>query len=118
MNVGQNTSLCDGDVTQKLVQFLIVSDGERKMARNDTGLLVVAGGVASKLEDFSCQIFENGSEIDGSTWRKAVSEKTQEGKRDKAPKTYQHRHAERSCPSSRDGGHDRRGRRDQPWLSG
>ena len=32
--------------------------------------------------------------------------------------THQHRHAERSCPSSRDDGHDRLGMRDRPWRSG
>jgi hypothetical protein len=32
--------------------------------------------------------------------------------------THRHRHAERSCPSSRDGAHDRLGMRDQPWMNG
>jgi len=47
VNVGQYTSLCDCDVSQKLVQFLVVADGELEMARDDTGLLVVAGSVTS-----------------------------------------------------------------------
>lgn len=49
MNVGQDTTLGDGDVTKELVQLLIVPDSELKMARNDTGLLVVTGSVASQL---------------------------------------------------------------------
>jgi len=66
MNVGQYTTLCDCDVSQKLVQFLIISDGELEMTGNDTGLLVVTGGVASQLEDFCCEVFEDGCEVDGS----------------------------------------------------
>ena len=52
VNVGEDTTLGDGDVAEKLVQLLIVADGELKVTGNDTGLLVVASGVASKLEDF------------------------------------------------------------------
>jgi hypothetical protein len=67
VNVWQNTTLGDGDVSQKLVQFLIVADGELEMTRDDTGLLIVTGGVTSQLEDFSSEVFEDGSEVDGST---------------------------------------------------
>ena len=35
----------------------------------------------------------------------------------KSDATYQHQHAERSCPSSTDGGHDQQGTQDQPWMS-
>jgi hypothetical protein len=68
VNVWQDTTLCDRDVSQKLVQFLIVSDGELEMTGDDTGLLVVAGGVASQLEDFGRKVLKDGSEVDGSTW--------------------------------------------------
>jgi hypothetical protein len=67
MNVRQDTTLCDCDVSQKLVQFLIVSDSELKMTGDDTSLLVVTGGVTSQLEDFSRQVFENSSKVDGGT---------------------------------------------------
>lgn len=66
MNVGEDTTLGDGDVAKKLVQLLIVADGELKVTRDDTGLLVVASGVASQLEDLSSQVLEDGSEVDGS----------------------------------------------------
>ncbi len=66
VDVGQNTTLCNSDVSQKLVQLLIVADGELEMTGDDTGLLVVTGSVASKLEDFGSEILENGSEVDGS----------------------------------------------------
>lgn len=67
MNVGEDTTLGNGDVTQELVQFLIVANGQLQMTRDDTGLLVVTSGVASQLENLSSQVFENGGEIDGST---------------------------------------------------
>lgn len=67
VNVGEDTTLGDGDVAQKLVQFLIVTDGELEMTGNDTGLLVVTGGVTSQLENFSSEIFEDGSQVDRST---------------------------------------------------
>jgi hypothetical protein len=67
VNVGQDTTLRNGDMSEKLVQFLIVADGELEMTGDDTSLLVVSGGVASQLEDFSRKIFENGSEVDRST---------------------------------------------------
>ncbi len=67
VDVGQNTTLCNSDVSQKLVQLLIVADGELEMTGNDTGLLVVTGSVASKFQDFGGEILENGSEVDGST---------------------------------------------------
>lgn len=51
VNVGEDTTLGDGDVTQKFVQLLIVSDRELEMTRDDTSLLVVASGVSSQLED-------------------------------------------------------------------
>jgi hypothetical protein len=81
VNVGKNTTLGDGDVTQKLVQLLIVSDGELEMTGDDTGLLVVAGSVASQLEDFGSEVLKDGSQVHGGTGTNtlsvvALSEKT------------------------------------------
>lgn len=67
MNVGKNTALGDSDVAQKLVQLLIVTDGELEMTGDDTGLLVVTGGVTSQLENFSSEIFKDGSQVDRGT---------------------------------------------------
>jgi hypothetical protein len=66
VNVGENTTLSDGDVAEKLVQLLIVPDGELQVARDDTGLLVVASSVTGQLEDFGSQVLKDGSEVDGS----------------------------------------------------
>lgn len=67
MNVGQNTTLCDSDVSQQLVQLLIVADGELEMTGDDTSLLVVASSVASKFQDFGGEILEHGGEVDRCT---------------------------------------------------
>jgi hypothetical protein len=56
-------------VSKELVQLLIVSDGELEMTWDDTGLLVVTGSIAGQLEDFSCEVFKNSCEVDGSTWK-------------------------------------------------
>lgn len=66
VDVGENTTLGDGDVAKKLVQLLIVADGKLKMTRDDTSLLVVASSVARKLENFGSEVLEDGSEVDGS----------------------------------------------------
>ncbi len=59
VDVWQNTTLCDGDVAQQLVQLLVVSDGELEMSGNDTGLLVVTRGISGQLEDFGSEVLEN-----------------------------------------------------------
>ena len=73
MNVGQHTTLGNGDVSQKLVQLFIVPDGELEMTGNDTGLLVVAGSVASQLKNFGSEILEDSSQVDGSASTNALS---------------------------------------------
>ena len=64
MNVWKNTTLGNGDGTEKLVQFLIVSDGKLDVSWDNSGLLVVTGSVTSKLEDLGSQVLENGGEVD------------------------------------------------------
>lgn len=53
MNVGEDTALGDGYMSQKLVEFLVISNGELKMAWDDTGLLVITSCVSGQLKDFS-----------------------------------------------------------------
>jgi hypothetical protein len=67
VDVGQDTTLGDGDVSEKLVQLLIVPDGELQVTGNDTGLLVIAGGVASQFKDFGGQVLEDSGQVDGRT---------------------------------------------------
>jgi hypothetical protein len=73
VNVGQDTTLGDSNVSKKLVQFLIITDGELKMAGNDTGLLVVTSSVSGQLENFSCEVLKDSSEIDGGTSTNTLS---------------------------------------------
>jgi len=67
VDVGEDSTLGDGDVTQELVQLLIVTDGELKVTGNDTGLLVVTGGITGQFEDFGSEVLKDGSQVDGST---------------------------------------------------
>ena len=66
MNVGQHTTLGDGDVSQELIQLLVVTDGQLKVTRDDTGLLVVTSGIAGQLEDLGSQVFQDSRKVD---WR-------------------------------------------------
>ena len=61
------------NVTQKFVQFLIVSDGELEMTRDDTSLLVVTGGITGKFENLGCEVLKDGGEVDWSTGTNALS---------------------------------------------
>lgn len=63
VDVGQNTALGDGDVTQQFVQLLVVANGELEMAGDNTGLLVITGGIAGQLKNFGCEILQNGCEV-------------------------------------------------------
>ena len=65
LDVGQDTSLGDGDSAEKFVQFFVVSDGELEMAGDNTGLLVVEGGVSGQLEYLSRKVLQNGGEVHG-----------------------------------------------------
>lgn len=67
VNVWKNTTLGDGNVTQKLVQLLIVTDGKLEVTRDDTGLLVVTSGIAGQFENFGSEVFEDGSEVNRGT---------------------------------------------------
>ena len=67
MDVGQNSSLGDGDSIQEFVQLLIVPDGELEVTRNDPLLLVVPGSVPSQLDDLGSKVLHNSSEVDGGT---------------------------------------------------
>ena len=67
MDVGKDTSRRDGDTAEQLVQLLVVLHSKGDVTGHDAGLLVVAGGVAGKLQDLSAQVFEDGGHVDGGT---------------------------------------------------
>lgn len=64
LDVGQNTTLGDGDTRQKFVQLLVVPDGQLKMSGDDSGLLVVSGGVTCQLKNLSGEVLKDGSQVD------------------------------------------------------
>ena len=63
VDVGQNSSLGDGDSSKQWVELLIVPDGELEMTGNDPLLLVVPGSVPSQLEDLGGQVFHHSGHV-------------------------------------------------------
>jgi hypothetical protein len=64
LDVGQDTSLGDGDSGQELVQLPVVADGQLQVTWDDSGLLVITSGVSSQFEDLSGQVLHDGSQVD------------------------------------------------------
>ena len=64
LDVGQDTTLGDGDTCEKLVELLVVPYSELKVTGDDPGLLVVTGSVAGQLEDLSSEVLHDGSQVD------------------------------------------------------
>ena len=67
LDVGEHTTLSDGDTREKLVQLFIIPDGQLEMSGVDSLLLVVPGGVASQLEDLGGQVLHDCGQVDGGT---------------------------------------------------
>lgn len=67
LNVGQYTTLGDGNTGEKLVQLFVIPDRQLQMTGNDTGLFVIPCGVTSQLENFGGEVFHNGGQVNGST---------------------------------------------------
>jgi hypothetical protein len=67
VNVGEDTTGCNGDLAQELVQLLVVSDGELNVSRDDSLLLALLSGVSSELQDLSDHVLEYGSQVDWGT---------------------------------------------------
>ena len=67
VDVGKDTTGCDGNTSKQLVQLLIVLNGKGDVTGHDTSLLVVTGGIAGKLEDLGTEVLEDGGKVDGCT---------------------------------------------------
>ena len=67
MNVGQDSSTGNGDISKKLVQLFVVLDRQGNVTGDDTALLVVTGSVSGQLEDFSTQVLEDSGKVHGGT---------------------------------------------------
>ena len=73
MDVGEDTTGCNGSVSHESVELLIVADGELNVTGHDSGLLVVLGGVACELEDLSREVLKDGGEVHWGTGTDALS---------------------------------------------
>ena len=54
LDVGEYTTLGDGDTAEEFVQLFVVTDSQLQVTWDDSCLLVVTGCVACQLEDLSC----------------------------------------------------------------
>ena len=64
MDVGEHTAGGNGDATEQLVELFIVADGQLHVPGDDARLLVVAGGVARKLQDLGAQVLQDSGQVD------------------------------------------------------
>ena len=73
LDVRQDTSLSDGDTAEKLVQLLVVADGQLEVTRDDSRLLIVACSVACQFQDLGSQVFQHSSQVHGSASTHSLS---------------------------------------------
>ena len=64
VDVWKNTTGGDSSILKKLVQLLVISDGELNVSWDDSSLLGVLGGVTSELEDLGGEVLKDGGEVD------------------------------------------------------
>ena len=76
VDVGQDTTLGDGDTGQELAELLIVADSQLDVAGHDAGLLVVAGSVSGQLKNLGGQVLEDSGEVHGGTGTDALCKRT------------------------------------------
>ena len=67
LDVGEDTTLGNGNTREEFVQFLVVADGKLEVTGDDSGLLVVTGSIACKLEDLSSEVLHDCSQVDWGT---------------------------------------------------
>ena len=67
LDVGEDSTLGDGDSGQELVQLLVIPDGELEVTGDDPSLLVVTGSITGQLEDLSSEVLHDGGQVDGGT---------------------------------------------------
>ena len=73
LDVGEYTTLGNGDTGEEFVQLFVITDGELKMTGDDPGLLVVTGSVTSELQNLSCEVLHDCSKVDWCTGSYALS---------------------------------------------
>ena len=65
MDVGEHTTGGNGDADKELAELLLVAHHKLHMARYNATFLVVAGGVASELQNLGAEVLEHGGEVYG-----------------------------------------------------
>ena len=73
LDVRQHTTLGDGHTGEKLVQFLVVTDGQLQVTGDDPRLLVVTGGVSCQLENLGGEVFHDGGQVNWSAGTDALT---------------------------------------------
>ncbi len=73
LDVGQNTSLSNGNLAEKLVQLFVIPDGKLEMSGVDSLLLVVTGSVAGQLQDLSSKVLHDCGKVHWSSTSNALS---------------------------------------------
>ena len=63
LDVGENTTLSNGDSGEKFVQFFVIANGELEMSWDDTSFLVITGSISGQFENLSGQIFHDSGEV-------------------------------------------------------
>lgn len=77
--MGHDTTLTDDNITEEFVQsakivsnlaqknlghlLFVVTDSQLQVTGHDTLFLVVASSITSEFQNFSCEIFEDGSKV-------------------------------------------------------
>ena len=64
LNVGQDSSLGNGDTRKELVELFVVADGKLQVTGDDPGLLVVTGSITCQFQNFSSQVLHDCSQVD------------------------------------------------------
>ena len=66
LHIGENTTLCNSCHCHQFVEFLIVADSQLQVTGSDCLFLVLTGSIASKLQNFTSEVFEHRSSEDAS----------------------------------------------------
>jgi hypothetical protein len=67
VDVGQHTSLGDGNRSQKLVELLVVAGRQLDVAGHDARALGVARGIAGQLQELGAQVLHHTGQVHGGT---------------------------------------------------
>ena len=63
MDVWKDTTAGNGGGAEELVKLFVVADSELDVSWDNSGLLVILGGVSGELEDLSGEVLKDGSEV-------------------------------------------------------